>query len=74
MWIDKAYEHFQRQKLPVTMPEDIHKLNNEYDFVLLATVTESIVFSMKEYLSRLQVPQYKILWLTDKFIESDDVI
>lgn len=68
LWIDKAYEHFQKQGLPVHAPEDILKLKDEYDFVLLASVTESIVCSMKKYLLNLRVPENKIRWLSDNFI------
>lgn len=74
LWIDKAYKNFQEQGLPVSPPEDIQNLNNEYDVVLIASVTESIVHSMKNYLLKLQVPEDKILWLSEQFVLSDDII
>ena len=71
LWIDMAYENFQRQGLPIVSPEDIKKLDGEYDYVLLASVTERIVDSMKKYLLGLQVPENKIRWLTEEFIRDD---
>ena len=39
--------------------------------MLLASVTERIVDSMKKYLLGLQVPENKIRWLTEEFIRDD---
>lgn len=73
LWIDKAYENFRKQGLQINPPEDIQKLKDEYDVVLIASVTESIVHSMKEYLLKLQVPEDKMLWLTEKFICNEEI-
>ena len=74
LWIDKAYENFQKQGLAINAPEDILKLNDEYDVVLLASVTENIVCSMKKYLLNLHVPEHKIRWLAEDFLNSENVI
>lgn len=74
LWVDKAYKNFQSQGLQINPPEDIQKLNNEYDYVLIATVTESTVRSMKEYLLQLKVPENKILWLSETFIYDINVL
>ncbi|MCM1112008.1 MAG: glycosyltransferase [Muribaculum sp.] len=71
LWIDQAYENFQKQGLPMFPPEDIRKLENQYDYVLLASVTERIVASMKRCLLDLQVPEDKIVWLSEDFIDGD---
>lgn len=71
LWIDKAYENFQNQGLAINKPEDIQTLSGKYDYVLLASVTESIVISMKQYLIDMQVPESKILWLKESFIEEE---
>lgn len=73
LWIDKAYGNFRRQGLPVCPPEEIKNLHGEFDYVLLASVTESIVESMTEYLLGLQVPKQKIRWLTEAFVQGEDV-
>ena len=73
LWIDRAYDNFQSQGLPVYPPEEIQNLHNEYDFVLIASVTERIVRSMKECLLGLQVPENKIMWFSKKFIQDDEV-
>lgn len=69
LWIDRAYDNFQRQGLPVYPPEAIRDLRDEYEYVLIASVTKNIVHSMKEYLLKLRVPESKILWLTDTFLK-----
>lgn len=74
LWIDKAYENFQKRGLPVYPPEEIQKLHDEYDFVLIASVTERIVCSMRECLLNLQVPANKILWLSEEFVQDKKVI
>lgn len=74
LWIDKAYKNFQNQGLPVKPPEDIQKLQNEFDYVLIATVTEKLVCSMKECLLELKVPEHKIRWLSEDFLNNEKVI
>lgn len=74
LWIDKEYKNFVRQGLAVNPPEDIKNLDDEFDVVLIASVTESIVHSMKDYLIGLNVPEHKILWLSEQFISGDDMI
>lgn len=74
LWIDKACDNFQKRGLPVYPPEAIRNLHGDYDFVLLASVTERIVRSMKEYLLSLQVPEDKILWLSEEFIQDEKVV
>lgn len=69
LWIDRAYDNFRRQGLPVSPPEAIQNLKDTYDYVLIASVTERIVHSMKECLLDLNVPEDKILWLTETFLQ-----
>lgn len=72
LWIDMTYENFRRQGLKIDPPKDIQKLGGEYDFVLLASGTKNIVDSMKEYMLELQVPEGKIRWLSEEFINMKD--
>ena len=71
LWIDKSYENFQRQGLQVYPPEDIQKLGDAFDYVLLASVTESIVNSMHRCLLELHVPEEKIRWLSESFVQEE---
>lgn len=70
LWIDKEHQNFEKQGLQVEPPEHILNLHDRFDVVLIASVTESIVCSMKDYLLKLNVPEYKIRWLSEDFINN----
>lgn len=69
LWVDRSAAHYQREGLAVNMPEDIRNLKGEYDYILIANVSQSSADSIREYLLRLQVPAEKIRWLSKSFTE-----
>jgi len=59
MWVDENYMSFDK-KLQVKPP--VNLLQEEYDYVLLASATKEVAENMKTNLLRLGVEEEKILW------------
>lgn len=70
LWIDRSAAHYQKIGMDVQPPEEIKKLADWYDYVLVANTAESTANGMWEYLQNLQVPTEKIRWFLREFIES----
>lgn len=66
IWADKNYVNL-RNELPVVSPETIGEI--EYDYVLIAVLWESKVNDIKKDLIKLGVPEKKVLWIREEYIE-----
>lgn len=56
------------QGLPVENPEVFFSVKQDYDYILIANITESIAESIRDYLIGKGVPTDKIRWFTEEFI------
>ncbi len=70
-WMDRNYVDLCRT-LDVKNPKDI--TNYEYDYVVISILRESAVQSAKRDLVALGVPEEKILWIAQKFIDNPDLL
>lgn len=60
VWVDKAWEKCQLQRLPVHSVEKIMEVN--YDYILLAVAKEELASEIKEELLLMGVQEEKVLW------------
>lgn len=65
MWIDKNYIEYQKRGMDVISPLYIKQC--EYDYVIIANITESVAIEIFEYLISLGVDKEKIRWFTSDF-------
>lgn len=70
-WVDQNYETL-RETLDVVSPNEIIK--KEYDFVIISILRERTVQSAKRDLIELGVPQEKILWIKQEYIDNSDLL
>lgn len=66
-WIDKNFLTLQNS-LGVQNPEEI--TNMDYDHIIISILREDAVESAKEDLKALGIPEYKTLWIEQKYIEN----
>lgn len=67
IWVDKNYINLQKE-LPVVSPETIREI--EYDYIVIAVLWESKVNDIKKDLLKLGVPEEKILWIKQDYIDN----
>lgn len=69
-WVDQNYKKYQSDGFKVDSPlllQDIADV--QYDYVLIAVTVENTANAIKEYLiTKLNIPEKKIRWITRKFI------
>lgn len=70
-WADRNYEDLQRT-LNVISPREI--VNFEYDYIILSILRETAVKSAKKDLINLGVPEHKILWIDQRYINNPDLL
>ena len=70
-WMDRNYIDLQRT-LDIKNPKDI--VNYEYDYVIISILRESAVQSAKRDLAALGVPEEKILWIEQKYIDDPGLL
>lgn len=66
-WLDKNDKVYSDQGLPVENPEVFFSVKQEYDYILIANITESIAGSIRDYLTGKGVPEEIIRWFTKEF-------
>lgn len=66
-WADRNYGQLGKT-FPVCDPQGIFKL--DYDYVIIAILNAAAAESAKESLLRLGVPETKILWIKQEFIDN----
>lgn len=70
-WMDRNYIDLQRT-LDIKNPKDI--INYEYDYVIISILRESAVQSARRDLITLGVPEEKILWIEQKYIDNPELL
>lgn len=66
-WLDKNYMIYRNDKLPVFNPKKIVALEGQYDYVIIANITETVATSIKRYLLDMGVDIDKIRWFSRDF-------
>ncbi len=70
-WADQNYQHLQ-DSLNVCAPKEITTCN--FDYVIIAILRENMYKSAKEDLIVLGVPEDKILWIEQKYIDNPELL
>lgn len=70
LWVDQNDGYYQKIGLPVNAPQAVRGVEGQYDYVLIANMSEPIANTIRKYLLELQVPEQKIRWLSADFIGS----
>lgn len=66
-WLDKNYEVYRKQGLPVDGPDILAEGNLEYDYILIANITEKVAMAIKDFLCSVGVAENKIKWFSAEF-------
>lgn len=74
LWADQNYRNYQKQGMEVSEPAAIKGLDGQYEYVLIANTMESTADSIRKYLLGMQVPEEKIRWLSEGFINGGGVL
>ena len=69
LWLDKQYEMYRIMGLPVDEPEQILKC--DYEYVVIAALSDETYNSISGYLMSMGVPAEKIIWEPDVLIGFD---
>lgn len=69
LWVDRNAAHYREIGMDIHSLEEVGKLANQYDYVLVANTAESAANKMRECLREFQVPSEKIRWFSKEFIE-----
>lgn len=64
-WVDRNYKKYQILEYEVTSPNE---LPQNYDYIVIANISEKIYGNIRETLLSQGVPKEKIRWFTDEFI------
>lgn len=70
-WADRNYKDLQRT-LEVVAPEEI--IQYEYDYIIISILRESAVQSAKKDLVALGVPENRIKWIEQKYIDDPNLL
>lgn len=70
-WLDRNYESLQ-QTLDVQNPQNI--IDYEYDYIIISILREKAVQSVKRDILRLGVPEEKIRWIEQKYIDDPELL
>lgn len=68
LWADQNDSYYRGIGLPVCAPQAIQNLEGQYDYVLIANMSEPTANAIRSYLLSIQVPEEKIRWLSKDFI------
>lgn len=66
-WLDENDKVYSDQGLSVENPEVFFSVKQDYDYILIANITETIADQIREYLIRHGIPDAKIRWFSEKF-------
>lgn len=69
LWVDKKADYYQMNGLPVEKPSAIGSLDGQYDYVLIANMSNTTAEEIRDYLLDIHVPARKIKWFSRDFIE-----
>lgn len=70
-WVDRNYKELQRT-LEVQNPKNI--IDYEYDYVIISILREEAVKSVKRDILNLGVPEEKIRWIEQKYIDDPELL
>lgn len=70
-WVDRNYEDLQRT-LNVRNPGEI--INLDYDYVIISIMREGAVKSAKKDLITLGVPEEKIVWIKQEYLDNPELL
>lgn len=66
-WLDRNYEVYRKQGLSVDSPDMLCEEGLEYDYILIANITESAAMAIKDFLLSAGVTEGKIKWFSAEF-------
>lgn len=67
-WLDKNYEVYRKQGFGVDSSDLLSKVNLEFDYIVIANITESVAMMMKDFLLASGVAEEKIRWFSAEFL------
>ncbi len=70
-WLDGNYKSLQ-SVMNVNAPEEIN--NYEYDYVVISVLREETVRGIEANLKKLGVPDNKVLWIQEKYLQNPDLL
>ncbi len=70
-WVDRNFKELQ-STLGVIDPKAI--IHYEYDYIVISIMRESAVRSVRQDLTEMGIPQEKILWIAQRYIDNPDVL
>lgn len=68
VWLDQNAGHYRDEGLPVITPNEFDKGEIEYDYLLIANISEKIAMSIKRDLLMQDFPGERIRWLSESFL------
>lgn len=66
-WVDKNWEIYNFNGYSVISPDKLVEINDNYDYILIANITENIAVSIKNTLIKQNIQVDKIKWFTEEF-------
>lgn len=72
-WLDKNSDTYKAKGYNVGNASMIGKLGGEYDYILIANITENVACAIKKFLLDESVPIQKIRWFTEDFRYGIDI-
>lgn len=66
-WLDKNYEVYRKQGMPVDSPDRLSEPELIFDHILIANITESAAMAIKNFLLSVGVEEEKIRWFSARF-------
>ena len=67
-WLDKNYDVYRKQGFGVDSSDLLSKVNLEFDYIVIANITESVAMMMKDFLLASGVAEEKIRWFSAEFL------
>lgn len=67
-WFDKNYEVYRKQGFLVDGPDLLSKADMEFDYIVIANITESVAMAIKDFLISVGVREEKIRWFSAEFL------
>ena len=65
-WLDQNHLHYNNIGYAVDSPEILDNFNEEYDYILIANISEDVYASIKDYLLTKGIPHEKIRWFSEE--------
>lgn len=72
LWVDRNAEYYQRIGMKVYPPEQVTRLNGQFDYILIANTRETVAEEIRRYLLAIHILASKIRWFSEKFIETNE--